>query len=329
MLSDREKSCLKHFLNFVDDGKLKALASSVTMGRIQCNSREDAINTIILHSESIISFFNRKKVTAAMLFKYINYFNVSIPGDAPKEMLIRRIFEGWQLPYSHLGQSYPQNISNSCNSALAGNQTSLINSKPEQSTCNNPLAEAISSRKLLKEAYSMAYDEFALQFAGKYFELINQPTLNGTCYHSLNTSHFFNNCKLFVNIMGEEEIEVSGENVENVLQILSDLQEKHKLIFVPNLTPDGVRAKIESHGLIYAFACGTIDKAEGPVGVFEQSFIMRKDPCAQNSCKIMETALNLKSSNVVSSFSQLMLNTNKNVNNSLAIKNESNQLCLN
>ncbi|XP_065201276.1 uncharacterized protein LOC135832158 [Planococcus citri] len=173
----------------------------------------------------------------------------------------------------------------------------------------SPYAEAISNHNLAKEVNSLAFDDFMVNFAKQFYELLNNQA--DGYFHALNQSHFFDECKIAIQIKGEtEDIEQIGESVRDVLKLLSDLRQEHNLLFNPNLTAEGIRGKTDSHGLIYAVASGTLHHGVGKlVGVYEQSFILRKDPFEQNSCKIADTTLILRSNSSVNTFSQLLLPT--------------------
>lgn len=55
----------------------------------------DAIDAIILHSESANWLLNRKKLTRAILFEYLNSKKIPISGQAEKSSIISRIQELW------------------------------------------------------------------------------------------------------------------------------------------------------------------------------------------------------------------------------------------
>lgn len=447
MLNEQEKNALLHFLSVLNDNKIKGLANSVTQGRIQNKTREEAISCLLLHSESLISILINKKVTAACLLNYLHHLKATAPGNATKDTLLQFVYSLWKLPYPNNLQNNISTIQMSSNSMMnsqmspipnitssmnaqvspvpvmnvqptsslpsgmnpqmsnfpginnspingQGNMNQLNNSpmngqvnmnlmnnmnyqqqpqmqnnhfnvqsmqpspssfansgsapalqypghntmsiqQPMQS--NNALqpyneapksatsqySQAIASYQLLKEVSSLAFDDFMVNFAKMFYELLNAPA--ATEYmHGLNRSHFFDECKMLIEIKGgDEDIEQAGENVIQVLKLLSDLKQDHQLAFSPNLTPEGVRGKTDSHGLIYAVASGTLHQGRGQlVGVYEQSFILRKDPFDQNSCKIADSTLILRSNKSVNSYSQLLLPASRRTNErNLAIQN--------
>lgn len=437
MLTDQEKRLLLHFLSTIKaDKKLKNISNNVTNGRIECKSREDAISSILMHSQSVMDILGTKAVNAHVLLNYLHEVKVEAPGNAEKDALLKYVFRMWgiQPPAPSVVQSNgvsslssSQNfaqllaapvgmngmLSNNTNNSMqlgnTGMQTNQLMNQPLQSNTfvnsqtplternlvsynhnsqnmsmnanqlsvqqpqngqtslqlhqnsylnqfqntgqhlmssnqhpqfpnqypvqnqmqiqqknESPYAEVVRSSQLLKEVNSLAFDEFILNFAKQFYELLNQNP-NSQYLHGLSDSHFFTECRIQIMIKGgQEDIEQAGENIGEVLTLLSDIKREHQLMFNPNLSADGVRGKTDSHGLIYAVASGTLHQGRGQmVGVFEHSFILRKDPFDANSCKIAESTLILRSSNAVESISQLMLTSNKRTHGSqnLAIEN--------
>lgn len=338
MLNDQEKYLLTHFLEQMEDSKLISLSGTVTMGRIKYTTREEAVKCILLHATSLIDIFHFKRINTTVLLKYLHHLNESIPGTASKDMLIHRIFQKWNIPYPTKSQAsdhvvvtpaitpYPgTSVSKNDLPAVYLTSTSVtvptnnfqmmsdaVNSLNTNCT-RDPLAQMIRSRELLKEVNTLAFNEYIVGFAQTFYNLLN--TASGQYEHGFNNTHFFGECKLKIMIKGAtEDIELEGEGVMQVLNVLSDLKKDHQLYFSPNLTEQGVRSKQDNHGLISAVVCGTLHQRSGPVGVFEQCFIIAPDPFARESYKIQETVLILRSSNAVSSYSQLMISSeNKSI----------------
>ena len=55
----------------------------------------EAIDAVILHSESAMWLLNRKKLTRATLFQYLNAKKVTINGQADKYVISERIVKLW------------------------------------------------------------------------------------------------------------------------------------------------------------------------------------------------------------------------------------------
>ena len=62
----------------------------------------DAIDAIILHSESAYWLLNRKKLTRALLFEYLNARKIPVSGQAEKSALITQTIELWNSEPQHI-----------------------------------------------------------------------------------------------------------------------------------------------------------------------------------------------------------------------------------
>ena len=84
---------------------------------------------------------------------------------------------------------------------------------------------------------------------------------------------------------------------------------RHRLTCNPNLCEEGVRGRLEAHGLVLVLVCGTLHTSSNVCGVFEQVlsfkchfklsclifkvFGLVRDPGAQNNWKIKNTGARL------------------------------------
>ena len=68
---------------------------------------------------------------------------------------------------------------------------------------------------------------------------------------------------------------------------------RHRLTCNPNLCEEGVRGRLEAHGLVLVLVCGTLHTSSNVCGVFEQVFWLVRDPGAQNNWKIKNTEARL------------------------------------
>lgn len=339
MLTDYEKSCLANFLQTLDDNHLKRLSSSVTNGRLIGNSREDAISCILLHSESLISFFNRKKVGSSVLLNYLHTMQIPVSGDAPKETMLEQIFNLWKVPLQRVSSHHNHyNVSSSSAVALpitSSTQPMSINAaqslqlaNPHQSGAVNSytsMKQMIDHKKMIKEADAVALEDFVYSFAAHYYELLNKPDPS-TCYlHSLNPTHIFSKCKMKIVVKrSDEDIEVVDDDCVSALKHLSELRESYKVIFVPNLSADNVRSQKSCDGLLYVMVFGTLHHPDRVWGSFKQTFVLSADPFSQNSYKVRDSELTLINNKDVPSNTQQMLMQNSAKANQLAIESSSN-----
>lgn len=151
-----------------------------------------------------------------------------------------------------------------------------------------------NSKKYRKEHENELLEEFIEMFAKHFYELFNDLGVPGK--NHLDSRHFYENCTMVLKIIGgSEEINESCEDSVSILQCLLGVKKEHQLFFSPHLG-DGVKWKKESHGLLKVHIGGTLHQGIGRmVGMFEQQFILREDPQAENTWKILNTTLMLKS----------------------------------
>lgn len=158
---------------------------------------------------------------------------------------------------------------------------------------------AVSNSKTRKDRENELLEEFIEMFAKHFYELFNDLGVPGK--NQLNERHFYENCTMAVRILGgSEEINEKCDNSSSSLQCLLGIKKEHQLFFSPHLSD--VKWKKESHGLVKIQIGGTLHQGVGRmVGMFEQQFILREDPQAENTWKVLNTNLMMKSMDTITS----------------------------
>lgn len=154
-------------------------------------------------------------------------------------------------------------------------------------------AVAPNNTKSRKDRENELLEDFIEMFAKHFYELFNDIGLPGK--NQLDGRHFYENCTMSLRIYGgNDEINEKCEDSASLLQSLAGIKKEHQLFFSPHLSD--VKWKKESHGLVKVHIGGTLHQGVGRmVGMFEQQFILREDPQAQNTWKILNTNLMMKS----------------------------------
>lgn len=136
--------------------------------------------------------------------------------------------------------------------------------------------------------------EFIEVFAKSFYDLLNNFDVPGK--QQLDSRYFYENCTMAMRILGgSEEVNENCENSSSTLQCLYDIKKEHQLFFSPSID-NGLKWKKEHHGMIKVHIGGTLHQGVGRiVGVFEQQFILREDPQAESTWKILNTNLMMKS----------------------------------
>lgn len=151
--------------------------------------------------------------------------------------------------------------------------------------------------KTRKDRENELLEEFIEMFAKHFYDLFNDLGVPGK--DQLNERHFYQNCTMAVRILGgNEEINEKCDNSTSSLQCLLSIKKEHQLFFSPHLSD--VKWKKESHGLVKIQIGGTLHQGVGRmVGMFEQQFILREDPQAENTWKVLNTNLMMKSMDTI------------------------------
>ena len=139
-------------------------------------------------------------------------------------------------------------------------------------------------------------NELARAFTNWFYSMLNQQ---GTV---LGPEHFWQDCSMCMVVSSElsEDKFEAHNNAEEVIMLLYDTKLKHNLFFNPIIANEGVKGKVDKHGLVLVLVCGTLHQEDKCVGVFEQLFGLIRDPSACNNWKIKKTQLNLKSNQMIS-----------------------------
>jgi len=164
----------------------------------------------------------------------------------------------------------------------------------------------LPNTKSKKDRDSELLEDFIEMFAKHFYDLLNNLGIPGK--DQLDVRHFYENCTMAIRILGgSEEVNENCENSSSSLQCLLGIKNEHKLFFSPNLG-DGVKWKKESHGLVKIHIGGTLHQGIGRiVGMYEQQFVLREDPQAENTWKILNTNLMMKSMDILTAGPTLML----------------------
>lgn len=99
-------------------------------------------------------------------------------------------------------------------------------------------------------------------------------------------------CNVFLRTAIEQMDEFLGAELVS-LRLLA-LTSGERLLFSPNLEPQGLRALASPHGLVLVAVAGTIHKDAVCLGIFEQIFGLICSPLAENSWKIKFVNLKIR-----------------------------------
>lgn len=141
----------------------------------------------------------------------------------------------------------------------------------------------------------------SIEFAKWFYSLLNKDFLEGGNV-ALGSEHFWQDASVSVKLQSNGEVmQEEATSSVNVVNLINSVKQRHNLYFSPNLSYNGVRGKLEAHGMVVIVVCGTLHQSVGHVvGVFEQIFSLIKDPLAANSWKIKRSEVLMTSNQSVS-----------------------------
>lgn len=96
MLSEKEKYGISELLNRMDKKDLCSLAQTVTCRLIVPETNHEAIQAIILHTDSAIDLLKRRKVKKEFLFKYLHAKRIPVEASAEKQAVINHVLTLWE-----------------------------------------------------------------------------------------------------------------------------------------------------------------------------------------------------------------------------------------
>ncbi|XP_063070526.1 uncharacterized protein C3orf38 homolog [Engraulis encrasicolus] len=253
-------------LRLISDHDLLALSDTVTNKMIAVGSAEEAIRAIITYSKSSEELLKRKKVHRDVIFKYLANEGIVMPVNSEKHQLVKTTLEYWSS--SKICQKSPADNDHVSSNAMGDGLSDLVT--------------------------------LGRQFCEWFFQLWNSqnPTVE-QAPQEWGPQHFWGDVRLRLRaITGEENMEeFSGADLVSLR--LQALPREECLLFNPNLEPQGLRTLSSAHGLVVVAVAGTIHRAQGCLGLFEQVFGLIRSPMDNNSWKIKFIDLKIRSQNSI------------------------------
>ena len=96
MLTELEKLGVLELLSCMSLEDLQSLAQTVTNNMFVNQPMDEAITTIILHTDKAADLLKRRKIKKELLFKYLHVKGVPIEAIADKNVHVSRVLELWK-----------------------------------------------------------------------------------------------------------------------------------------------------------------------------------------------------------------------------------------
>uniref|UniRef100_A0A1Y1LRJ9 NTF2 domain-containing protein n=1 Tax=Photinus pyralis TaxID=7054 RepID=A0A1Y1LRJ9_PHOPY len=283
-MDNEHSSGIKQILSQLGDEELWGLTRTVTGGLLQdkIQSREEALLAIINYSPDFKSILKRKVVTRELLFSYLHQNRIPVVMPISKDEIIGIICSHWNSKKT--AQSRPATIQS------VHHSSTVQQLQNDQSTQNDVIVQQSTQVQNVQQSGQLDVNFLALKFTEWFYSMLNST-------EPIAHDHFWNDSKLKVNLLSP-----NGDSTEEIVygpavisQTLFKIKTEHNLYFNPNCLNDGVQGRVDPHGLVAVLACGTLHVNSVCVGVFEQVFMLARDPFLENNWKIKTTELNLRS----------------------------------
>ncbi|XP_013908251.1 PREDICTED: uncharacterized protein C3orf38 homolog [Thamnophis sirtalis] len=273
-MTERERDGCRELLELLQTDDLLALADTVTSRLVQPSNRQEAINVILLYSQSTEELLKRKKVFREIIFKYLAMKGVILPPSSEKHQLVYRAKEYWceELKVSASEQTY----------------TNLSIQQQEDGRTQGDQDD-------IKECHNLAEE-----FCQWYFRMLNsQNPLIGEPQQEWGPQHFWADVTLkFCYHTSEQNMEeYSGAELVS-LRLLSLVKEEY-LFLNPNLNAGGLKCTVSPYGLVVVAVAGTVHRSTCCLGIFEQIFGLIRCPFRENTWKIKFVNLKIVGQNAI------------------------------
>ncbi|XP_069735155.1 uncharacterized protein C3orf38 homolog [Phaenicophaeus curvirostris] len=269
-LSERERAGCRELLELLRTEELLALADTVTNRVVHPESRQEAIQAILVYSQSAEELLKRRKVYREIIFKYLAAQEIPVPPSSEKHQLIDCVKQYW-----------------------SGKLTTYASESEEKKTH----AENHGERQKPPQDHIHNLGE---EFCQWFFELLNsQHPLGVKAEEGWGPQHFWEDAKmkLCYNTLEKNMEEYIGAEMVS-LRLLSLVKEEY-ILFNPNLHSNGLKCAMSPHGLVLVAVAGTIHGDNTCLGIFEQIFGLTSCPVRQNTWKIKVVNLKIVGQNTM------------------------------
>lgn len=145
---------------------------------------------------------------------------------------------------------------------------------------------------------SVKSDEFAKNFCEWFYKMINklQPICSQQEGDVFSEKLFLNNSSVEIFMITSQTVERKGSGQAGSYFLLKNTLQEFELLFSPNIET-GLQVIKGEHGIIKVFCCGSLQKLNTFLGIYEQEFGLIFCPM-EKVWKILYTKLNLKHATV-------------------------------
>ncbi|XP_026519791.1 uncharacterized protein C3orf38 homolog isoform X1 [Notechis scutatus] len=273
-MTERERDGCRELLELLQTDDLVALTNTVTSRLVEASNRQEAINVILLYSQSAEELLKRKKVFREIIFKYLATKGVIVPPSSEKHQLVYRVKEYWCEGLN-----------------VCASEQTYINPSIQQQEDGGTRGDQDDNN----ECHNLAEE-----FCQWYFRMLNsQNPLIGEPQQEWGPQHFWDDVtlKFCYNTSEQNMEEYSGAELVS-LRLLSLVKEEY-LFLNPNLNAGGLKCTVSRHGLVVVAIAGTVHRSTSCLGIFEQIFGLICCPLRDNTWKIKFVNLKIVGQNAI------------------------------
>lgn len=301
MLPEKERNSAQKLLELLKTEELLALANTTTNKRIVVQTRAEAIEAIVIYSESSMVLLNRKRLSKNVLFQYLAGDGIMVNVMGLKSHFIEKTLEHWGVSQTHAPAAATPMQQKECQSS--GDQTNLTKEEDsekedsQESRESDGLEGQEMCQEMVQATNTSSYqsnNQLAVQFVTWFYNMLNayRPATNDD---EFGVQHFYDDCtlRLLYSTYEQSVDEFTGARV--VCDRLRAFVCEEQLQFNANTDSDGIVGLSDPHGLKVVVVCGTVHANTQVVGIFEQQFGLVRDPNMDNNWRIKFTNLKLLS----------------------------------
>lgn len=311
LLKSKHASQVRGLLQDLDYDDLNSIVSASTNGKIEATTKKEAIDIILMNTSDLGRFFAYRRITCDVLFKYLNKLQaknkkIELPMRTRKAEMILIIKDFWNENL-HEAQSpvVNENLHEAQRPVVRPKQTVTERASPINITnVFNHISFGVPSASNFQfeldislpstSSGGMRSDRFGVAFCDWFYKMVNklQPIFAQQEGDIFSERVFLTNSSVNIFIITNETLERIGTGQIGSYLVLKNTLLEFELLFCPNLET-GLQIIRGEHGTIRVSCCGTLQRHNGCIGIYEQEFNLVYCP-VDKRWKIMNTKLNLK-----------------------------------
>ncbi|KAI5722232.1 hypothetical protein M8J76_005706 [Diaphorina citri] len=320
VLTDDEKSALTELLSGVEAEDLMQIAKTVSQKLLNIKSVNDALEVILLHSETAESVLHRKKISKQLLYNYLHYKQIPVPSHLSKHEIIQQLLQYWrgnlnqsieapprtpndrtpstiQDVYNQSQPTYSQQMQPLYNQQSQGTYNQHASQQPALQSYNSQASEWQNSivpqsqeigpppGNCLDILSNINIQELGYEFTKWFHEKFNACTRENGFHFDSNM--FFTNAsaqfKIIHSTSGGDENSVQLESSEQISASIVQLQRTYEIFLLPNT--ESLRVEKNTYGNVILGVRGSLHSQSQVRGVYDLLIQLFHDPLCQLSDK--------------------------------------------